>query len=86
MRLIKNRSLSQMILVDNLTMSFGGSLSNGIPILEFRSNEKDRELCSLEGDLVEMRNCEDVREVIKLKWKLGEITELESLFRTILSN
>ena len=47
LRIIKNRPLSQIIIVDNFVHSFGLQLDNGIPILEFRHNKKDTELKGL---------------------------------------
>lgn len=35
LRIIKNRGLKDLILVDNLVHSFGLQLDNGIPILEY---------------------------------------------------
>lgn len=44
LRIIRNRSLAQIILVDNLVHSFGLQLDNGIPVLEFKDNTEDRQL------------------------------------------
>lgn len=33
-----------MLIVDNLVHSFAFQLDNGVPILEFTANKKDREL------------------------------------------
>lgn len=35
------------MIIDNLVESFGFQLSNGIPILEFHGQEKDKELLKL---------------------------------------
>jgi len=42
LRIIKNRKLKDLILVDNLVHSFGLQLDNGIPILDFTNNKNDR--------------------------------------------
>ncbi len=39
LRMIKNRSLDNIIIVDNLVHSFGLQLDNGIPILEYIDNK-----------------------------------------------
>lgn len=47
LRVIKGRDLSQVVLVDNATISFIYQLENGIPIIPFYNNEYDDELVSL---------------------------------------
>lgn len=47
LRIIKNRSLNDLILVDNLVHSFGLQIENGIPILDFTNNKEDKELLGL---------------------------------------
>ena len=42
LRIIQNRSLKDIIMVDNLVHSFGLQINNGIPILEFLNNKQDR--------------------------------------------
>lgn len=54
LRIIQNRDLKDIIIVDNLVHSFGLQLSNGIPILEFLDNKKDKELVGLESFLKEL--------------------------------
>lgn len=61
LRIIKNRGLEDIVLVDNLVHSFGLQLDNGIPILEFTSNKEDKELLRLEKILMEAKNYTDVR-------------------------
>ena len=41
LRIVKNRSLGDIIIVDNLVHSFGLQLDNGIPILDFVDNKED---------------------------------------------
>lgn len=38
LRIVSNRSLKDIILVDNLVHSFGLQVDNGIPILEYKNN------------------------------------------------
>ena len=42
LRIIQNRSLKDIIMVDNLVHSFGLQIHNGIPILEFLNNKNDK--------------------------------------------
>jgi CTD small phosphatase-like protein 2 len=65
LRIIKNRDLSDIIIVDNLVHSFGLQLDNGIPILDFTDNKHDRELLGLEKILIEAKGAEDVREFLR---------------------
>lgn len=47
LRVIKNRGLEDIIIVDNLVHCFGLQLDNGIPIIEFTNNREDKELIGL---------------------------------------
>ena len=44
LRIIKNRELKDIVIIDNLVHSFGLQLDNGIPILEYLKGSEDREL------------------------------------------
>jgi CTD small phosphatase-like protein 2 len=39
LRIITNRTLKDIVMVDNLVHSFGLQLTNGIPILDFTNNK-----------------------------------------------
>ena len=65
LRIIKNRELKNMILVDNLVHSFGFQINNGVPILEWHDSFKDQELLHLRNYLKEAVAEEDVREFNK---------------------
>ena len=65
LRIIKNRPLSDIVIVDNLVHSFGLQIDNGIPILDFTNNKDDRELLGVEKILLELRNVEDVRDFLR---------------------
>ena len=47
LRVIKNREISNMLIIDNCVGSFGNQLSNGIPILPFEGDLNDIELLYL---------------------------------------
>lgn len=74
LRIIKNRHLKDIIMVDNLVHSFGLQLDNGIPILEFINNKNDRELINVERHLLEIRKYGDVREYISQKINIRKCT------------
>ena len=75
LRIIKNRDLKDMVIVDNLLHSFGLQIDNGIPILEFIDNKRDEELKHLEGYLNRLFEAEDVREFNKRELRLREISK-----------
>ena len=41
LRVIANRNLSELLLVDNAVYSFGMQLANGVPILNYYDNKQD---------------------------------------------
>lgn len=73
LRIIKNRNMKDIILVDNLSHSFGLQIENGIPILEFIDNPHDQELKHLAEYLTEIAKVDDVREYNKEKLRLREL-------------
>jgi TFIIF-interacting CTD phosphatase-like protein len=52
LRVIQNRELETMIIIDNCMGSFGQALGNGVPILAFEGDPNDRELPLLKDYLV----------------------------------
>lgn len=73
LRILKNRDLKNMIIVDNLVHSFGFQLDNGVPILEWKGNNKDQELKFLMEYLISAKSYDDVREYNREKLKLTEL-------------
>lgn len=73
LRIIKNRDLKSMVLVDNLVHSFGFQVENGIPIIEWTGNKADVELKHLMDYLLEMKKADDVREFNRQKLRLVEL-------------
>lgn len=77
LRVINNRELKNMVIVDNLSHSFGFQIDNGIPILEFHNDKKDRELRYLADYLMEAFAYEDLREFNKAKLRLQELSQMK---------
>ena len=78
LRIIKNRELKNIIIVDNLAHSFGFQIENGVPILEWHNHKKkDSELKYLMDYLLEILYADDVREFNKKKLKLTELAFLK---------
>ena len=72
LRIIKNRSLKNMVIVDNLSHSFAFQIENGIPILEWKDDKSDRELQYLSKYLNEAAHYKDIRHFNFLKLKLRQ--------------
>ena len=76
LRIIKNKDLKDLIIVDNLAHSFGFQIDNGVPILEWHSGE-DSELFYLKNYLMEAANAPDVRDFNIKNLRLGELASKE---------
>jgi CTD small phosphatase-like protein 2 len=63
LRIIKNRDLKDLLIVDNSTLSFGFNVLNGVPILPFYDNQNDEELRHLTYYLVGLKDVavDDIR-------------------------
>ena len=75
LRIIKNRELKDMIIVDNLVHSFGFQLDNGVPILEFINDSSDMELRYLADYLLKGHYYSDLRDYNREKLRLVEMAE-----------
>ena len=65
LRILRNRSLSKIIMIDNLVHSFAFQINNGYPILEFRGNKEDKELLFLMDFLKELLQVQSVPDFLK---------------------
>ncbi len=77
LRVVQNRALKDMIIVDNLAHSFGFQIDNGIPILEFHDDKNDKELKNLCSYLIEASSYDDLREFNRKKLMLNEFAEMK---------
>jgi len=73
LRIIKNRELKNMIIVDNLVHSFGFQVENGVPIIEWTGNRADQELKYLQDYLIEAKKFDDLRDYNRQKLRLVEL-------------
>lgn len=62
LRVIRNRDLKDVILVDNSVFSFGFQLDNGVPIIPYFNDPTDQELVYLAQYVLSLSECSDVRE------------------------
>jgi Dullard-like phosphatase family protein len=73
LRIIADRDLKDVIIVDNSIVSFAFNLSNGIPIAAFTGQPKDEELLYMVTFLEELYATNDVRPQIESTFKLSEL-------------
>jgi hypothetical protein len=73
LRIFKGVDLKNIMLVDNAVYSFGVQLGNGIPITPFKEDKNDREFRFLKRFLLDIRNCEDLREPIRAAFQLEDL-------------
>ncbi len=90
LRIIKDRNLSDMVLVDNSGNSFGYQVANGIPCAPYYDNKADKELLDLMEYLKQIRNEPDLRVPNKNTFKLHAyskyVTPKEVLENVIFQN
>ncbi|CAK89905.1 unnamed protein product (macronuclear) [Paramecium tetraurelia] len=75
LRVIGNRSLSDMVLVDNAAYSFCLQQLNGIPIINYYDNKMDQELLYLQNYLMSLRTVRDVRQYNSQNLKLDKFAQ-----------
>jgi CTD small phosphatase-like protein 2 len=76
LRMVDNRDLKDVLLLDNYVHSFAFNLDNGIPILEWRGEMDDDELLHMIPYLKELAREVDVREANKKQLALWQIPKL----------
>ncbi|CAD8157053.1 unnamed protein product [Paramecium octaurelia] len=81
--IIKNRSLSKTILVDNSAFSYFYQIDNGVPIIPFYDNKQDKQLALLTKYLIGVVGQEDIREYNQRYLKTYLLEKLDSLEQII---
>ena len=77
LRIISNRDLNDLIIVDNAVYSFGYQLDNCIPIIPFYDDKTDEELMHLIFYFNCLAQCEDVREQNRKAFQLQDLQEID---------
>jgi Dullard-like phosphatase family protein len=70
LRVLANRNLQDVVLVDNAAYSFGYQIENGIPVAPFYENKHDQELRHLVPYLKFLSGVKDLREMNKQTFKM----------------
>lgn len=70
LRVLANRNLQDVVIVDNAAYSFGYQIENGIPIVPFYDNKTDQELRYLVPYLKFLASVKDLREINKQTFRL----------------
>ncbi|KAM3135459.1 hypothetical protein pb186bvf_012478 [Paramecium bursaria] len=86
LRVLGNRKLQNILLVDNASYSFGQQIDNGIPIIAYYDNKQDQELLYLQNYLMKFRSVPDVRELNTKLLQLNQFTNFQdgvSLLQTL---
>ena len=72
LRVLRNRDLKDVILVDNSVYSFGFQLDNGVPIIPYFNDPNDQELVYLAQYALSLASADDVREQNAATFQLEE--------------
>lgn len=73
LRIIKDRDIRDIVIVDNSLISFAFQLDNGIPIKAYNRQENDEELLFLVSFLEEIYSYPDVREHIRATFTIKDL-------------
>ena len=85
LRIICNRELKNLIIIDNFVYSFGLNLDNGIPILEYTGDPDDRELKHLQSYLIKVSKCDNIPSFNNRNLKLRDFYKFK-MAKSIFSN
>ena len=77
LRVIRNRDLADILLVDNSVHSFGFQLDNGVPIIPFYDDPTDQELVHLSAYVLARANNADVRPSNAETFQLAELQKAD---------
>ncbi|CAD8066565.1 unnamed protein product [Paramecium primaurelia] len=79
LRVLGNRKLSNVLLIDNASYSFSQQIENGVPIISFYDNYDDQELLYLQNYLLSFRYEKDVRDLNQRMLKLNLFINYQDL-------
>ncbi len=74
LRIIGNRDMNDIVIVDNSVYSFAFQIDNGIPIIPFYNDPQDEEMLHLIYYLTCLASVEDVRQQNRGAFELYKLT------------
>ncbi|EGR33782.1 NLI interacting factor-like phosphatase family protein, putative [Ichthyophthirius multifiliis] len=77
LRVLQNRNMSDIVLVDNAAYSFGFQINNGIPVIPFYDNKNDNELKNLINFMKSIHQVKDFRDTLKKVLKINQFSEFQ---------
>ena len=75
LRIFHQKSLADIVLVDNSVYSFAFQLDNGVPIVNYYQDPNDEEMLHLQYYLDCLKDCEDVRVKNREAFQLNTLAE-----------
>lgn len=70
LRVLNNRRIQDIIIIDNAAYSFGYQLDNGIPIISWHDDKYDKELYNLMDYLKALSKADDIRDINRQTFRL----------------
>jgi TFIIF-interacting CTD phosphatase-like protein len=74
LRIIQNRSLDHMVILDPHVSNFGLQLSNGVPVVKWTGDKNDNELIYLQQYLSQLAQSSCITEELKVRFHFTEIS------------
>ncbi len=75
LRILRNRDLRKMVIVDNSILSFASHLSNGVHVPSYFGKKDDAELLQIISLMKAMADCENVQTALDEKVGLQSLYE-----------
>ncbi|CAG9324529.1 unnamed protein product [Blepharisma stoltei] len=75
LRVLANRRMQDIIIVDNAAYSFGYQIDNGIPIISWHDDRYDKELLNLSDYIKVLAKVPDIRELNRKTFRLNTFYE-----------
>lgn len=83
LRVLKNRDIANILLVDNSPHTYLFQKDNGIPIIPFSDDLNDTEMLKLETFLLKLSESKDVRRTLKEYFKFDQYHRFGNMVRLV---